>query len=623
MHLMEGWISANKLYYTGDDGDCVDGEQVPVESHIVDDAACAKRPRIDNDNKNICDKKISHPENGSTRKSSKDRGRRIPCPIDPSHLIFESALSKHVLICPAAKQKEEVASQAYFSEGINSGGFGKLGKNVNNSGVNNLQSDMDRAKELVMAVLRVFHYVFISSGSWKNDMPGLSNEQLKSLTERDFYKAIDLLDLSDVEEETIGPNDGSGRLTNTLSKHRVKAGGPRHVQQIASILGHLRSSKLIPTKTTHHSEIGKCKHLDIEHVNQKSLEPETTVIEMGAGRGMLGLVVAGAMAYSCGNTAIQDQQSVSHTEVLVNPSSHELLPTVKLVLVERAGTRAKAETKIRKAIKDAQNDFNHDPTHLSENKLNRDCLALDRVEVTRIKCDLSHVNMPTALPFLAPQQSTSGSNAPPSSEHLKRKTVVVAKHLCGAGTDLALKSLRDLAAAGAIDGCVMATCCHGLCTWNDYVGRDCLISLFCGPVGGLSSFGENDFTMLKRWTSASVLDDHAKNHSHNTEGSNENDDDSSDDGIKEEHTCNISDGRWKGRTIFDIAIELGLSLGGNSVGRACQRIIDHGRCDYIENELFKLADPKFSNSSFTASLKHYVDRNVTPQNALIIASRHQ
>ncbi len=54
-----------------------------------------------------------------------------------------------------------------------------------------------------------------------------------------------------------------------------------------------------------------------------------------------------------------------------------------------------------------------------------------------------------------------------------------AKHLCGSGTDLALKSLQTIP-TGNIDGCVMATCCHGLCEWSDYTGRDCLLRLFCG-----------------------------------------------------------------------------------------------------------------------------------------------
>ena len=129
---------------------------------------------------------------------------------------------------------------------------------------------------------------------------------------------------------------------------------------------------------------------------------------------------------------------------------------------------------------------------MSEGKhSNDDCLRLDLVDVTRVRCDLAHVDIRKAL-------DTHGRH-----EH-SSKTVVIAKHLCGAGTDLALKSLRNLA---LIDGCVFATCCHGLCNWNDYVGRNCLLSLFCSKTGGLTSFGEKQFHLMRRWASASVLDD--------------------------------------------------------------------------------------------------------------------
>ena len=88
---------------------------------------------------------------------------------------------------------------------------------------------------------------------------------------------------------------------------------------------------------------------------------------------------------------------------------------VHLSLIERAGTRGKAETKIRTA-------------HCKPAQDGPDCLRLDLVDVSRTKCDLAHVDMAAAVP---PRLRSRAST-----------TVVVAKHLCGAGTDLALKSLR-------------------------------------------------------------------------------------------------------------------------------------------------------------------------------------
>ena len=68
--------------------------------------------------------------------------------------------------------------------------------------------------------------------------------------------------------------------------------------------------------------------------------------------------------------------------------------------------------------------------------------------------------------------------------------------------------------------------------------------------------------------------------------------------------------------IFTVVKELGLSCGGNGLGHACQRIIDYGRCEFMRNTLFSSAD---SDVKFDVRLLHYVPRNVTPQNALLIA----
>ena len=68
---------------------------------------------------------------------------------------------------------------------------------------------------------------------------------------------------------------------------------------------------------------------------------------MGAGRGMTGLVVAGAMGAS-----MQSENA-----------------KVQLCLVERAGTRGKAESRVRMS---------------KGTQLKDDCLRLDLVDVTRV-----------------------------------------------------------------------------------------------------------------------------------------------------------------------------------------------------------------------------------------------
>jgi len=534
---------------------------------------CERAETGDGTNKLKRSRKESQIDNQNSKQKKKDRGKRVPCPIDPSHLIFESALAKHVLVCPAVKQKQEVASKDYYSEGINLGGFGDMGSV---SGNHDSVPNLEEAKELAFSILRVFHFLFLPSNgkecivgelNVKENSGKLTTEQLQAIGEEEIYNALPEVDLSAVEEgisdiKQIPKNEHDikdsaerkdqvaysstnidvGKLTKAITKHRIKAGGPRHLRQIASILGHARQSGLIST-----TKSGDNKN--------------PLIVEMGAGRGMTGLVVAGAVGALTGQ---------------MNPS-----PRVSLSLIERAGTRAKAETKIRTSEgRHAKDDF----------------LRLDLVDVTRVKCDLAHVVMPTALP------SELRSNA--------SKTVVIAKHLCGAGTDIALKSLRDIK---AVDGCIMATCCHGLCSWNEFVGRNFFLRLFCSEVGGLSLFGEKHFNLIKRWTSASVL-----------QGSHVSEADSSTadtDEMKEEHGTGIVE-EEKGRypNIFTVVKESGLACGGSGLGRACQRLIDMGRCDYIRNHLF-LPDPSSSEKKYNVGMLHYVPREITPQNALLLASR--
>lgn len=562
--------------------------------HVIDHGA-SKRHRADFVS--------NHSDNFGTKCNhvqKHERGKRIPCPVDPSHLIFESALAKHVLVCPAAKHQQDVASQEFYSQNVNRGGFGGLCAGCYGDRVNK-DSPYNRHHELAIAVLRVFTRIFqpdkrqnfsILDDESKNE----PIEHLKCITQNEIYESIREIDLSSIEEQwgnsgstpanevnndqsqdhderhtkSTDYHQAAGRLSDAIALHRIKAGGPRHLHQIASILGHLRENGLLTNEVTLHNNDNN--KLDFS----KASTPAINVIEMGAGRGMLGLVVAGAIGAS---------------SVDPNPSSK-----VQLFLVDRSGSRAKAETKIRKAIRDASN------RRPNTNEAKADCLKLDAVTVHRIKCDLAHVLMPAALPFLCPDQSPESAAFTHSS-----KTIVIAKHLCGSGTDLALKSLREIAPTGSIDGCVMATCCHGLCDWKDYTGRDCLLKLFCG-VGGFSSFGESDFDVLKRWTSASVLDDRCN---------------SSED-IGDDHADYKYGNKKDDGNIFTVVKELGLLCGGNGLGRACQRIIDYGRCDYMERTLFcsQTSSDRGSNSgSFQVKLIHYVPRKVTPQNALIMAVR--
>ena len=73
-----------------------------------------------------------------------------------------------------------------------------------------------------------------------------------------------------------------------------------------------------------------------------------------------------------------------------------------------------------------------------------------------------------------------------------KRTVGLAKHLCGAATDLALVALAQLPRE-RLAGVAIATCCHHRCEWQHYVGRQ----YFADQLG----LAPSDFAKITRWSS--------------------------------------------------------------------------------------------------------------------------
>lgn len=164
----------------------------------------------------------------------------------------------------------------------------------------------------------------------------------------------------------------------------------------------------------------------------------TVYVELGAGRGVLG-------------------QSVSS----VSPSS-------RLVLVERSGQRRKADTQMRWSEGTQYGQF------------------------TRLKMDIRHIRL-SGLPGLYDHSAGTGTVAPKmasSSSATEKRLVVIAKHLCGVATDLALHSLKALP-DGAAKGMSIATCCHHACIFDDYCGREWLSE---------QGISRDEFNLLKFWS---------------------------------------------------------------------------------------------------------------------------
>ena len=487
---------------------------------------------------------------------SESRGKRIPCPIDPSHMIFENNLKIHIRKCPKAMNEIKERQRVYYKHDINTGGCGKYQ-------FRDAKGEVD-AQNLVRRILRAYRNTFMKSSRSSDPI------DITSLTLEEMYDAIPLENKFTTAEE-----EG---LISMIATHRVKIGGKKHMQQIGSLVGHIR-----------------------RHDN---LLESDTVLEMGAGRATTGFAVAG---FCAAKKQKQDK--------------------VKLVVVERGGARSKADSAARRIKNNNKNNNNttgeNDPPSTTITTAGGDIEYFrgDGVDFHRIKCDLAHVSIPHAMAEVEGEavllcqevnvntvdvDNTSNSNATTGHKDGKRNVLVIAKHLCGAGTDLALKSIVPI--RHRINGYILATCCHGVCSWDLYVGRDFLGNAMCSDSEKGESFGEAEFKYFRRWATGTVVGHrqlYKGSDNDNDKKVKESDADAdiehpnNDEGNDDEYIIGVS----------QIASLMNLKCGAEGLGRACQRLIDYGRCEYMRKELLGNDDK--------VSLPHYVDKNITPQNAML------
>jgi hypothetical protein len=119
----------------------------------------------------------------------------------------------------------------------------------------------------------------------------------------------------------------------------------------------------------------------------------------------------------------------------------------------------------------------------AETSAEEGAIRVDDLNIHRARMDIRHLKM-TGLPF-----------------HPGKEVVVIAKHLCGVATDLALRGLAQCCApysstVGA-GGVVIATCCHHACVMQDYVSSSWL-ARECG-------INCAEFETMRRWTGWTTL----------------------------------------------------------------------------------------------------------------------
>jgi len=380
--------------------------------------------------------------------------KRVPCPVDPSHTIYEDQVDRHIPICPTTKRRQEERNREYYRQNINAGGHGEL----EGDRARPEKPSLEWAVLVARRVLRVYSSpLFLGS----------------SLLDRDLSKR----------------ELGTG-LEESLVSYRIKSGGAKHLPQLASLVGHVRDAMVDGDGIDGDGDGKKGQEEgDESEKEENDGGGAVTLLELGAGRGMFGLVAAGMI----------NGDTVAESSLSSSSSSSKRRRKVDLVMVERAGaTKSKADTVLRgvnhgtmerKKYKRKGEGANegrigtaipNEVTHVADAAHGVESsryLNLSGVSWSRIVGDLAHVDLPSAIRHReATKNESVGENESGSSRKESADggpIFVLAKHLCGVGTDLALKSMSSLASSSSdrprprLRGCLLATCCHGVCNWGD------------------------------------------------------------------------------------------------------------------------------------------------------------
>ncbi|GMI09410.1 hypothetical protein TrRE_jg6849, partial [Triparma retinervis] len=255
---------------------------------------------------------------------------------------------------------------------------------------------------------------------------------------------------------------------------------------------------------------------------------------------------------------------------------------VKLCMVERGGTKRKADTRVRNDV------FSN--SHSSSSPLappGSQYRFNSKFSSSRIRCDLEHVWMQTVM------EGLGGGGA-----------LVVAKHLCGQGTDLALRGIGGLRGRerARVKGIAMATCCHGVCDLGALVGGGWLGERV-REGGWEGGWGEREFKLMCKWTGATTSED-----GNRRAGQDKGEDDPDEDDHGGPSSEGFDDGRLGAGLVCGVP---SVPFTKQELGRCAQRLIDQARAEWIREE-FGFEDVK---------VVYYVGEEVTPQNALIIGTK--
>ncbi|RLN89073.1 hypothetical protein BBJ28_00004883 [Nothophytophthora sp. Chile5] len=242
----------------------------------------------------FCGNHLPEGDQASSKKSQKFKAacrRRVPCPVDGAHTVYEYDLAKHVLVCNRVKDADVMKRLPYYIENINSG--------------THCTSKTATTGSLGPADARPGHEDDAQSeGKEEHSAPTAQQQQgiIDKLLAIDFADLRKRIDISyDACVGNLALEKLHHECCDQLLVEKKAAGASksvlRHIEQQASIIGHMEQVELLQ-------------------------DPGAAFVELGAGRGMLSLALA------------------------------QTFPDSLFVLVDRAHTRGKADRFIGSDLKD-------------------------------------------------------------------------------------------------------------------------------------------------------------------------------------------------------------------------------------------------------------------------------
>ena len=525
----------------------------------------------------------------------KDAGKtrhRVPCPLDPSHTVFEDMLERHLRKCNTAKKPKPPCYSAHINAGLVD--YQPLEEEklpLSAFSTERIQDLIKRIEAAYHGTSYILYYIVCVSvcvcgggGGGEGGSVKLHNDQSTFLTilqstpviikdDMEFFILLLPEHITEIKTEVLS----HPAMNSELSDPNNGLTALKHLKQQSSILAHLDALGILLSK-------------------------DVCYIEFGAGKGKLSQCIQKSFEFcsdiDASKTKTTDTTSSSDSSAEAVPLSREIT-NVHFVLVDRDSCRHKVDGSHRVS-------------------------SLVGIHYHRLLMDIEHLDL-TRLGRLNEEGGMS-----------IKQVVAVSKHLCGSATDLSLRCLvqslpknpkeqtrmsnssKDESSTGLISsklcGVLVALCCHHRCSWSQLAGRAflekfgftavdfhliCHMSSWavCGvrPPAKTSPLVENCLDgegLNSKDLSVSPLDDTTLGR---LDDSKEQDGD-----IEKNVQATSKDTAGHKRWGY-------VPHPNEAIGLKCKRLIDLARLSYL------------TENGLNAWLVHYVDRSTSLENVLLIA----